>query len=75
MNNEEQELLKTDYGIICAALMVYAQFIEEMGGNSKLYDRVMEMYHERRNAETEHVQYDNEENQDIDTATGTDSNE
>jgi hypothetical protein len=55
MNNEEQELLKTDDGIICAALMVYAQFIEEMGGNTKLYDRVMEMYHERRNADIETV--------------------
>jgi hypothetical protein len=51
MSNEEQELLKTDDGIICIALMVYAQFIEEMGGNTKLYDRVMELYHERRNAD------------------------
>jgi len=51
MSDKEQELLKTDNGIICAALMVYAQFIEEMGGDAKLYDRVMELYHKKRNEE------------------------
>lgn len=47
MSDKKQELLKTDNGIICAALMVYAQFIEEMGGDAKLYDRVMELYHKK----------------------------